>query len=72
MNVYKIIDKETPYCGGMAVVAANNKEEALDLFYKNTKCISCSDKIHYTASLLENVIYNKETSCFITEEFYYE
>lgn len=72
MNVYKIIDKETPYCGGMAVVAANNEEEALRLFHENTNCIGCSSKINYTASLLENVIYNKETPCFITEDFYYE
>ena len=75
MNVYKIIDEETPYSGGMALIAANNEKEAIEIFENNTRY--CKDNIiyelnSYTAIILENITYNKEEPCFITENWYYE
>lgn len=75
MNVYKVIDTETPYSGGMALVAANDKKEAIKIFENNTRY--CKNNIiyelsSYTAIILENITYNKEEPCFITENWYYE
>lgn len=74
MNVYKIIDIHTPYCGGMAIVAANNEQEAIDIF-NISSCLSDGfdyDEDKYYASLLENIISPANEPCFITEEWYYE
>jgi hypothetical protein len=72
MNVYKVIDINTPYSGGMALVAANNEKEAIDVVLKESTSSTLFYATEYKAILLENVIYNVNNVCIITEEWYYE
>lgn len=74
MNVYKIRDHETLYAGGMGLVAANSKEEAIVTFMENTeypehKFNKSSD---YTAILITNVYCDTKVPYLITEDWYYE
>lgn len=72
MNVYKVIDTKTPYSGGMALVAANNEKEAIDVVLEKSISSTLFYTTEYEAILLENVIYNVNDVCIITEEWYYE
>lgn len=72
MNVYKVTDTKTPYSGGMALVAANNEEEAINIVLENSSSSTLFYATEYKAVLLENLIYNINDACIITEEWYYE
>lgn len=72
MNVYKVIDIKTPYSGGMALVAANSEKEAIDIVLETSSSSTLFCATEYKAILLENVIYNGNDVCIITEEWYYE
>lgn len=75
MNVYKIRDHETPYAGGMALVAANDEIEAISVFKENTEYSyshDCNDLTCYTAILLNNAHCDTDTPYLITEDWYYE
>ena len=72
MNVYKIIDTKTPYSGGMALVAANNEKEAINVVLEESTSSTLFYATEYEAILLENLIYNVNDVCIITEGWYYE
>lgn len=72
MNVYKVIDTKTPYSGGMALVAADNEEDAINIVLENSLSSTLFYATEYKAVLLENLNYNINNSCIITEEWYYE
>lgn len=75
MNVYKIRDHETPYAGGMAIVAANDETEAISIFKENTEYSyghDFNELTDYTAILITNVYCDTKVPYLITEEWYYE
>lgn len=72
MNVYKIRDSETPYAGGMALVAAHSLDEALEVFSNNSINVYSDDTSSFTVILLNSVKCITDKPHIITEEFYYE
>ena len=72
MNVYKVIDTKTPYSGGMALVAANNEEEAIDTIVVYSSNEFASKKDIFEATILENISCNTDEPYLITEDWYYE
>ena len=74
MNVYKITDSTATYGGGMALVAANNEQEAIDVFDYDT-CLHNLinyDVSNYYSSLLEHIVCKSNEPYIITEAWYYE
>ena len=72
MNVYKIIDTETAYSGSMALVAANNEEEAIEVILNDSSSYYASETDIFKTIILENVFCNTDEPYLITEEWYYE
>ena len=71
MNVYKVIDPYSKNIGEMALVAANNEEEAIIITKNNSKC-------HYLlrenlkAIILTDIISKINKPYLITQSWYYE
>lgn len=75
MNVYKIIDTSATYSGGMGLVAANNEQEAVKVFDRDTELKNYNydyDENAFEAYILEMLVSNATEPYLITEEFYYE
>ena len=72
MNVYKITDIKTPYSGGMALVAANDEKEAINIVTVYTSYDFAHERDVFEATILENISCNADEPYLITEEWYYE
>lgn len=72
MNVYKVTDNKTPYCGGMAIVVANNEEEAKTLVYEIYKTLADFDA--FKCDIVKELSFNNNNNIphIVCEEFYYE
>lgn len=72
MNVYKVIDTKTPYSGGMALVAANNEKEAIDIILAYSSSYYASETDVFKATILKNIFCDTDEPYLITEAWYYE
>lgn len=69
MNVYKIT-YTGGYGGGLAIVAANSEEEAIDVFDEDNSYYL--DKREVTCDITENIYTDVKEPCILEEEFYIE
>lgn len=72
MNVYKVIDTKTPYSGGMALIAADNEEDAIDVIVVYSSNYHASERDIFEATILKNIFCDTDEPYLITEDWYYE
>lgn len=72
MNVYKVIDTKIPYSGGMALVSADNEEDAIDVIVVYSSNYNASERDIFEATILENISCDTDEPYLITEDWYYE
>lgn len=72
MNVYKVIDAKTPYSGGMALVAADNEEDAIDVVVVYSSYPIWTERNVFEATILKNISCDTNEPYLITEDWYYE
>ena len=71
MNVYQIIPTES-YCGGIALVAANNKQEAINIFLYEEFRTYEYDNCNCMCTIMKDLDYSGDEPTVIVDAIYME